>query len=207
MSNWTKEEIMAYADGQLEEKSMKRIQDAIASDPNAKDFYETMIYGDELIKDTMQQLETTFKTTKFEKNQSPQSKYRENSQKVNSNIKLKSHAISIKSIFIPALVGLIIFASGGYFIGKNTQEQLLMRGIDDSKLSEHRNEIENFLNLGSDGENYTINKSEKNKLYLTILETSFGQEICRKVLFENNQNKQFFIACKKGEAWSITLSD
>ena len=135
MSNWTKEEIMAYADGQLEEKSMKRIQDAIASDPNAKDFYETMIYGDELIKDTMQQLETTFKTTKFEKNQSPQSKYRKNSQKVNSNIKLKSQAISIKSIFIPALVGLIIFASGA------TGHLFVSFELDSVEFCYRRNEI------------------------------------------------------------------
>ena len=37
MSNWTKEEIMAYAGG-LDESSIKRIQDAISSDPEAKDF-------------------------------------------------------------------------------------------------------------------------------------------------------------------------
>ena len=36
MSNWTKEEIMAYADSQLDESSIKRIQDAISSDPEAK---------------------------------------------------------------------------------------------------------------------------------------------------------------------------
>ena len=61
MSNWTKEEIMAYADGQLDESSIKRIQDAISSDPEAKDFYESMIFSDDVIKDTMQQLETSFK--------------------------------------------------------------------------------------------------------------------------------------------------
>ena len=54
-------EIMAYADGQLDESSIKRIQDAISSDPEAKDFYESMIFSDDVIKDTMQQLETSFK--------------------------------------------------------------------------------------------------------------------------------------------------
>ena len=61
MSNWTKEEIMAYADGQLEESSIQRIKEAIANDIKARDFYQSMVFSDEVIKDTMQQLESNFR--------------------------------------------------------------------------------------------------------------------------------------------------
>ena len=56
MSNWTKEEIMAYADGQLERVQFKELKEAIANDIKARDFYQSMVFSDEVIKDTMQQL-------------------------------------------------------------------------------------------------------------------------------------------------------
>lgn len=204
MSNWTKEEIMAYADGQLDESSIKRIQDAISSDPEAKDFYESMIFSDDVIKDTMQQLETSFKKNINSKNQSHYEKQNEHQRKPNK-IKSAVRSISIKSIFIPALVGLSLFASIGYFIGQNTQQQLLMRGGETEEFDQYRNEIENFLNLGSDGEKYVINENQQNEMSFSIISTNFTPDICRKVEFENLKYIQLFKACKRGETWSFQL--
>lgn len=204
MSNWTKEEIMAYADGQLEESSIQRIKEVIASDAEARDFYQSMIFSDEVIKDTMQQLESNFRINLKTSNQS---NYEKENQKENIQNKIKSttKAISIKSIFIPALIGLSLFASIGYFIGQNTQQQLLMRGGETEEFEQYRGEIEFFLNVGSDGENYFINENQKNEMKFTILSTSFGDQICRKIEFENINYIQVLNACKSGETWSYQL--
>ena len=204
MSNWTKEEIMAYADGQLEESSIQRIKEAIANDIKARDFYQSMVFSDEVIKDTMQQLESNFR---INLKTSTQNKYEKENQKENIQNKIKSatKAISIKSIFIPALIGLSLFASIGYFVGQNTQQQMLMRGGETEEFDQYRGEIEFFLNVGSDGENYIINENQENQMKFTILSTSFGDQICRKIEFENINYIQKLNACKSGETWSYQL--
>ena len=108
MSNWTKEEIMAYADGQLEESSIQRIKEAIANDIKARDFYQSMVFSDEVIKDTMQQLESNFRI-----NLKTSTKTRKKIKRKYSKIKSATKAISIKSIFIPALIVLLPL---GYFV-------------------------------------------------------------------------------------------
>lgn len=204
MSNWTKEEIMAYADGQLEQNSIPRIKEAIANDTTARDFYQSMVFSDEVIKDTMQQLESNFR---INLKSSTQNNYQKENQQesIQSKIKSTSKAISIKSIFIPALIGLSLFASIGYFIGQNTQQQMLMRGGETEEFDQHREEIEFFLNVGSDGENYYINENQVNEMKFTILSTSFGDQICRKIEFENINYIQNINACKIGETWSFQL--
>ena len=203
MSNWTKEEIMAYADGQLEENSIQRIKEAISNDMKARDFYQSMVFSDEVIKDTMQQLESNFR---INLKTSTQNNYEKENQKENIQNKIKSatKAISIKSIFIPALIGLSLFASIGYFVGQNTQQQMLMRG-ETEEFEQYRGEIEFFLNVGSDGENYFINENQENQMKFTILSTSFGDQICRKIEFENVNYTQTLNACKIGETWSYQL--
>ena len=204
MSNWTKEEIMAYADGQLEESSIQRIKEAIANDIKARDFYQSMVFSDEVIKDTMQQLESNFR---INLKTSTQNSYEKENQKENIQNKIKSatKAISIKSIFIPALIGLSLFASIGYFVGQNAQQQMLMRGGETEEFDQYRDEIEFFLNVGSDGENYFINENQENQMKFTILSTSFGDQICRKIEFENVNYIQTLNACKIGETWSYQL--
>lgn len=204
MSNWTKEEIMAYADGQLDQNSIPRIKEAIANDTNARDFYQSMVFSDEVIKDTMQQLESNFR---INLKSSTQNNYQKENQQesIQSKIKSTSKAISIKSIFIPALIGLSLFASIGYFIGQNTQQQMLMRGGETEEFDQYRAEIEFFLNVGSDGENYYINENQVNEMKITILSTSFGDQICRKIEFENINYIQNINACKIGETWSFQL--
>ena len=204
MSNWTKEEIMAYADGQLEESSIQRIKEAIANDIKARDFYQSMVFSDEVIKDTMQQLESNFR---INLKTSTQNNYEKENQKENIQNKIKSatKAISIKSIFIPALIGLSLFASIGYFVGQNTQQQMLMRGGETEEFEKYRGEIDFFLNVGSDGENYFINENQENQMKFTILSTSFGDQICRKIEFENVNYIQTLNACKRGETWSYQL--
>jgi len=203
MSNWTKEEIMAYADGQLEENSIQRIKEAISNDMKARDFYQSMVFSDEVIKDTMQQLESNFR---INLKTSTQNNYEKENQKENIQNKIKgaTKAISIKSIFIPALIGLSLFASIGYFVGQNTQQQMLMRG-ETEEFEQYRGEIEFFLNVGSDGENYFINENQENQMKFTILSTSFGDQICRKIEFENVNYTQTLNACKIGETWSYQL--
>ena len=73
------------------------------------------------------------------------------------------------------------------------------------KVKLEENEIENFLNLGSDGEKYVINENQQNEMSFSIISTNFTPDICRKVEFENLKYSQLFMACKRGETWSFQL--
>ena len=80
-----------------------------------------------------------------------------------------------------------------------------MRGGETEEFDQYRNEIENFLNLGSDGEKYVINENQQNEMSFSIISTNFTPDICRKVEFENFKYIQLFKACKRGETWSFQL--
>ena len=47
---WSKEEIMAYVDGQLPESEIIRIEKVIDEDTNAKNYYDNLIESNDLIK-------------------------------------------------------------------------------------------------------------------------------------------------------------
>ena len=74
-----------------------------------------------------------------------------------------------------------------------------MRGGETEEFDQYRDEIENFLNLGSDGEKYVINENEENEMSFSIISTNFTPDICRKVEFENIRYIQIFKACKRGD--------
>ena len=117
---WSKEEIMAYVDGQLPEEEILRIEEAINQDSNAKDYYNTLTDSNELIDITYSTIEksyvsrnnqakTTLSNKQNEKNIYPQ----------NTN----SIAISLRGVFGIGLLALIL-AIGTYQIGKNSQNIL-----------------------------------------------------------------------------------
>lgn len=117
---WSKEEIMAYVDGQLPEEEILRIEEAINQDSNAKDYYNALTDSNELIDITYSTIEksyvsrnnqakTTLSNKQNEKNIYPQ----------NTN----SIAISLRGVFGIGLLALIL-AIGTYQIGKNSQNIL-----------------------------------------------------------------------------------
>ena len=53
----SKEEIMAYVDGQLPESEILRIENAINQDINAKNYYENLVEASDLINISYTQLE------------------------------------------------------------------------------------------------------------------------------------------------------
>ena len=57
---WSKEEIMAYVDGQLPEEEILRIEEAINQDSNAKDYYNALTDSNELIDITYNTIEKSY---------------------------------------------------------------------------------------------------------------------------------------------------
>ena len=57
---WSKEEIMAYVDGQLPEEEILRIEEAINQDSNAKDYYNALTDSNELIDITYSTIEKSY---------------------------------------------------------------------------------------------------------------------------------------------------
>ena len=143
---WSKEEIMAYVDGQLPEEEILRIEEAINQDSNAKDYYNALTDSNELIDITYSTIEksyvirnnqakTTLSNKQNEKNIYPQ----------NTN----SIAISLRGVFGIGLLALIL-AIGTYQIGKNSQnilnEQQAMDMYAIKNIMENKEIIQNHIN-------------------------------------------------------------
>ena len=143
---WSKEEIMAYVDGQLPEEAILRIEEAINQDSNAKDYYDALTDSNELIDITYNTIEksyvsrtnqakTTLSNKQNEKNIYPQ----------NTN----SIAISLRGVFGIGLLALML-AIGTYQIGKNSQnilnEQQAMDMYAIKNILENKEIIQNHIN-------------------------------------------------------------
>ena len=143
---WSKEEIMAYVDGQLPEEAILRIEEAINQDSNAKDYYDALTDSNELIDITYNTIEksyvsrtnqakTTLSNKQNEKNIYPQ----------NTN----SIAISLRGFFGIGLLALIL-AIGTYQIGKNSQNILNEQQAVDmyaiKNIMENKEIIQNHIN-------------------------------------------------------------
>ena len=143
---WSKEEIMAYVDGQLPEEEILRIEEAINQDSNAKDYYDALTDSNELIDITYNTIEksyvsrtnqakTTLSNKQNEKNIYPQ----------NTN----SIAISLRGVFGIGLLALML-AIGTYQIGKNSQnilnEQQAMDMYAIKNILENKEIIQNHIN-------------------------------------------------------------
>ena len=59
--NWSKEEIMAYADGQLSTVDMIRVENIINENEDANNFYEKMVLSNDLINLSYAKLENSYK--------------------------------------------------------------------------------------------------------------------------------------------------
>tara|TARA_B100000963_G_C22612811_1_gene665749 strand:- start:1040 stop:1681 length:642 start_codon:yes stop_codon:yes gene_type:complete len=143
---WSKEEIMAYVDGQLPEEEILRIEEAINQDSNAKDYYNALTDSNELIDITYNTIEksyvsrtnqakTTLSNKQNEKNIYPQ----------NTN----SIAISLRGVFGIGLLALML-AIGTYQIGKNSQNILNKQQALDmyaiKNIMENKEIIQNHIN-------------------------------------------------------------
>ena len=97
MSKWTKEEIMAYIDGQLSEAEMPRIEKIINEDEKANAYYETLIESNELISIAYQQIENSYK---------PRSSQSQTSKEESSQNKKPLQSKLSNVLSIPLMTGL-----------------------------------------------------------------------------------------------------
>lgn len=118
MTKWTKEEIMAYVDGQLSDTEMPRIEKIINEDENANAYYETLIESNELISIAYQQIENSYKPRS---SQSQTSREETNQNKKTFQSKLSSVlSIPLTTGLGVAILGIVVIAFA-YFSGNNTR--------------------------------------------------------------------------------------
>lgn len=189
---WTKEEIMAYVDGQLPQADIERIEKAINEDTNANNFYENLIESNELINLSYRELENLY---------SKKTKSTTANQTINTKIKsLKSGvagalAIPLKGILAVAIFGLFAI-SFAYQVGKNSkslieQKQVLeMQALNNiiknkSKIQKHIQD--NNLN------DLSINFDDNSSATIKFLERSI----------ENNNFCQKFVVAYEGMDYNI----
>ncbi len=154
MSKWTKEEIMAYVDGQLSEAEMPRIEKIIDEDEKANAFYETLIESNELISIAYQQIENSYKPRS---SQSETSKEEANQNKKSLQSKLSSVlSIPLTTGLGAAILGIVVIAFV-YLSGNNTRNLIeknqtmeayaLKNVIENQSLIERHIESNNLNNL------------------------------------------------------------
>ena len=118
MSKWTKEEIMAYVDGQLSEAEMPRIEKIINEDEKANAYYENLIESNELISIAYQQIENSYKSRSY---QSQTSREEANQNKKSLQSKLSSVlSIPLTTGLGVAILGIVVIAFV-YLSGNNTR--------------------------------------------------------------------------------------
>jgi len=154
MSKWTKEEIMAYVDGQLSETEMPRIEKIINEDEKANAYYETLIESNELISIAYQQIENSYKPRS---SQSQTSREEGNQNKKPLQSKLSSVlSIPLTTGLGAAILGIVVIAFV-YLSGNNTRNLIeknqtmeayaLKNVIENQSLIERHIESNNLNNL------------------------------------------------------------
>ena len=143
---WSKEEIMAYVDGQLPEEAILRIEEAINQDSNAKDYYDALTDSNELIDITYSTIENSYVSRNNQAKTTLSNKQNEkNIYPQNTN----SIAISLRGVFGIGLLALML-AIGTYQIGKNSQnilnEQQAMDMYAIKNILENKEIIQNHIN-------------------------------------------------------------
>lgn len=143
---WSKEEIMAYVDGQLPEEEILRIEEAINQDSNAKDYYDALTDSNELIDITYSTIENSYVSRNNQAKTTLSNKQNEkNIYPQNTN----SIAISLRGVFGIGLLALML-AIGTYQIGKNSQnilnEQQAMDMYAIKNILENKEIIQNHIN-------------------------------------------------------------
>ena len=183
MSKWTKEEIMAYIDGQLSEAEMPRIEKIINEDEKANAYYETLIESNELISIAYQEIENSYKTRS---SQSQTSKEESSQNKKPLQSKL-SNVLSIPLMtgLGAAILGIVIIAFV-YLSGNNTRNLIeknqTMKAYALKKVIENQSRIERHIesnNLNS----LQIEFEDKSPALIKFRERSIEDDkFCQKII-------------------------
>lgn len=119
-NNWSKEQIMALIDGELDKNEESRIREIIQNDDEAKNIYEKFSMADDLLGITYNELEKSF-VQKKEIGSSI-------SQKQQKNEKPKGFGaitVSIGNLISGTLIIATLIAIAGYQIGLNNKQNTI----------------------------------------------------------------------------------
>jgi hypothetical protein len=193
MTGWTKEEIMAYVDGQLDEAEIPRIEKIINKDENANAYYEALIESNELISIAYQQIENSYKPRSLQSKLS-------SSEKVQKEKSLPSKlsgalSISLTSGLGVIILGIIVFTFF-YLSGQNSRSLLERNQTMDAYAL--KNVIENKSLIQQHIESNNLNDlqiqfDDQSTALLRFRERSIEKDkFCQKILV-NHENVDYEI--------------
>jgi len=118
--NWSKEQIMAFIDGELDKNEESRIREIINNDVEAKNIYEKFSMADELLGITYDELEKSFAQKK-----EIASSINQKEQNIEKPKGFGAITISIGSLISGTLIIATLIAIAGYQIGLNNKQNTI----------------------------------------------------------------------------------
>ena len=205
--NWTKEEIMSLADGELSHKEELRLKKIIETDANARLIYEKFSMADDLLDITYKQLEESFNTKKTS------SHAKQEDIKIDNPKGFGAISISIGNLVTGSLILVAIVAFAGYQLGLNNMQK--------SSQSERYYELyvmNNVLNnqgilkkhvFSNSTKDLNIKIEDNRKMLLKVVDREIkNNNFCQRYGLEF-QNRNFIVeACNvnlENNEWSYTL--
>ena len=220
--SWSKEEIMAYVDGQLLSDDMIRVEKIINEDQEANAFYEQMILSNDLINLSYRKLEESYEITK----NLSSAQQNEKKNQVKNLVGFGSIAISMKGILIFALGALILIA-GTYQISTNKKVSPMdddyFRVLALKTISDNQKSITTLMARDGNEARVKVKDPKIGNISLKLNSVRFGDKlisntnlireiknfngICSEILM-NIEEKQYIIeACKDETKWLMKYKE
>ena len=202
---WSKEEIMAYVDGQLPESEIIRVEKVIDEDTNARNYYDNLIESNDLINISYSQIEKSYISRV---NQSQTSNNQKNNEKKINSKFASSIAIQYKGVLGVALFG-IALVIGAFQVGKNSQNILERnQGFEMMAINnviKNKDQIQNHIKKNN-LKDLRINIDEKTTAVVKFRDRTFdNNQFCQKIVVKINENEYNLDTCKidiEEDEWS-----
>lgn len=195
---WSKEEIMAYVDGQLPESEILRIENAINQDINAKNYYENLVEASDLINISYTQLEKSYVgRSKSSQVSNPQ---KNNQKNVHSSNFASSIAIQYKGLLGAALLAIALIF-GAYQAGKNSQNALERNQADEmfaiNNILKNKDLIQDHIKRNN-LKDIQINFDNEVSAVIKFKERTFDEEkFCQKFVVQFKDSEYNVDTCNK----------
>ncbi len=207
---WSKEEIMAYVDGQLPDSEISRIENIINQDINAKNYYENLVEANDLINISYTQLEKSY--VRRSKSSQADNIQKNTKKNVHSSNFVVSIAIQYKGILGVALFG-IALVIGAFQVGKNSQNILERnQGFEMMAINnviKNKDQIQNHIKKNN-LKDLRINIDEKTTAVVKFRDRTFeNNQFCQKIVVKINENEYNLDTCKidiEEDEWSYQFT-
>mgnify|MGYP006098037129 FL=1 len=222
--NWSKEEIMAYADGQLSTVDMIRVENIINENEDANNFYEKMVLSNDLINLSYAKLENSYKISQ----ESSLAKQPEIKDKNKNLFGFGSLAISNKNILVFAF-GAFILIAGLYQLGSqkktSTMDDDYFKVIAMNTLIENQENISMLMVKGDRSEGIVMTNSEIGEISLILESVRFKNKVirypdevskinklninglCNDISIKMKDTSYKIEACKRDNKWALKYKE